>query len=91
MVSQMVIEFFGRALEILFNTVPDMPVPDWALDGGGAVAEIFQGASMLGAWFPFALVPPVCYTVLGCLVFGLSLRVSRIVLSLMAGGGGSAG
>ena len=89
MVTQTVFEFFGRLLVMLFDEMPDLPVPDWAMAGGGAVAEVFEGASMLGAWFPFALVPPVLYTVMGCLVFGLSVRVSRIILSLIAGGGGA--
>ena len=91
MITEMIMRLLSGLWVGLLNAVPEVPVPGWVMDGTGAIAEVFRGASSLGAWFPFPLVVPVLWTVTGCLVLGLSVRVGRIILSFMSGGGGSAG
>lgn len=91
MITEKLLQFAVWLLDLVLGLVPLPGPPDWATSSDGAIATIFQGVASMGVWFPTALVLTVFVSVLAIRVSGLGARISRMVLSLMTGGGGNAG
>jgi hypothetical protein len=90
-ITQKLLEFAVFLLELVVGAVPIPQPPEWLAAPSGAVATVFQGAASLGVWFPTGLVLTVLAGVLAIRVSGLGIKIGRMVLSLVTGGGGNAG
>lgn len=91
MITQKILELGVFLLELVVGAIPLPQPPDWLVSPSGAVATVFQGAAALGVWFPTTLVLTVLGGVIAARITGLAVRVGRMVLSLVTGGGGNAG
>lgn len=83
---------FGMAAWIalgLLDGVPVIPVPDWITQLGGFAATIFGFAHSMGVWFPVGLVVTVGTALLAIAVASFGIRIVRIVISHLTGGGGA--
>lgn len=76
-------------LAFIVSFFPDVPVPGW-LSVDGVTGTVFQAASSMGVWFPGGLAITIILSVFAIKVVGLAIKIARMVLSLMTGGGGSA-
>lgn len=90
MITDFLIEFFGKIFESILGVFPTVTVPDWLNSGSAMMGTVFGYASSMGAWFPSGLL----VTVMGALVLtwgiGYGIHVVRMVASLFTGGGGKA-
>jgi hypothetical protein len=77
------VENFGE----LF-TVP--APPGWATNPS-AVGVVFQAIGSMGVWFPTATVIVIVGTAFAVRLIGMGIKVARMAISLMTGGGGHAG
>lgn len=91
MIAELVLRFGVFLVEKLLGVIPVIPVPGWVTSPSGAVATVFQAAGSMGVWFPGPLAITVIGAVLVVKVAGLGIRLARMILSLLTGGGGNAG
>lgn len=85
-IVKVVVAFFEFALGLL----PTRSTPGWMDDMGASMNIVWGHAAGLGAWIPWSTVAYVIGAVVACMIFGLQVRLARIVISLFTGGGGSA-
>lgn len=75
----------------VINALPSLDPPAWLTDVSGPLQGILDAASGMGVWVPMQLAITVAGAVLACLVVGFGIKITRIVLSFITLGGGSAG
>lgn len=64
--------------------------PDWFLGIGEPAGHVFQAADSMSVWFPWTFVVGVLVAVLGSLLAGFGIRLTRMLISQFTGGGGNA-
>jgi len=77
-------------LSFVVGLFPTSNPPGWLINASGTLQSVWDAASGLGAWIPFALAGQVIAAVLACMTLGLGIKLIRVVVSLFTGGGGSA-
>lgn len=90
MITEAIMNVFFSFTELLVSLVPSSDPPSWLSDGSGALAEIWGYGHGLGAWLPWSLIGVVFPVVIACIGLGLLIKLTRIVLSFLTLGGGSA-
>jgi hypothetical protein len=75
---------------ILGSLPQDSAPPDWLSGGTTALIALVDVVNSMGAWIPLDLMFLMGNLVLASIVFGSSVKLLRILLSLFTGGGGSA-
>jgi hypothetical protein len=75
----------------ILGVIPLPGPPSWLTDQTGPIADVFQGAAHLGAWFPVGLVFTVVLALAGIWTVAFVIKAGRMALSLVTGGGGGAG
>lgn len=91
MITQKLLEFGVFLLELVVGAIPLPGPPGWLSEPQGAIPTVFQLATAMGVWFPTGLVLTVLAAVFAARFSGLAVKIGRMVLSLLTGGGGNAG
>jgi hypothetical protein len=86
----MLLELLWWCLDLLNAMMPDMQLPGWVTGIGGMAAEVFTVADSVGVWIPWATILIVLGSVFGAAVIGFGIKVARMLISHVTGGGGSA-
>lgn len=78
----------------LFGMVAGLAVfpgpPGWATNFS-AIGTVFQALGSMSVWFPTATVVLIIGAVFAARLIGMGVKVARMVLSLLTGGGGHTG
>jgi hypothetical protein len=90
MISEWLMALAANLFDWLTSNLPAYQEPAWIGQLAGAAASLFQMAGSMGVWFPGALVLAVLLALLGFWLVGFGVKLARMVLSLVTGGGGSA-
>lgn len=90
MITANVIDLFVMLLMALLDSLPETQVPEWVTSGATFIPQIFQFASSLGVWVPWGLISQVMFGVVAVWLVAFGIKIVRIVISHLTGGGGSA-
>lgn len=90
MITDLILELMWRCLDMLNAIFPDIQLPGWVSDIGGFAGELFGHAHSVGVWIPWTTILVVLASVFGAAVIGFGIKVARMVISHVTGGGGSA-
>lgn len=74
----------------LIDSVPVTEVPSWVNTGANFIPTVFNFAGSMGVWFPWGVLGVVLASVVGVWIASFVLKVVRIIISHVTGGGGSA-
>lgn len=90
----MIVETWMGIIAWATGWIPDaaaeLPPPPEILGSAPEYVSYIMGyASTLGAWFPFDLLQPAVAAGVAIWLFGLIIRIVRIVLSFLTLGGGA--
>jgi len=80
----------GYVAGALLDGLPAYTVPAWVTGSASFFGTVFGYASSMGAWFNAPLLLTVLLAVLAVNLFGFGVKLTRSVISLFTGGGGSA-
>jgi hypothetical protein len=90
MITDFILGILFLALQGLAALMPDTQLPGWVDDIGGMAGELFAGAQSLSVWIPWETILIVTGAVFAANVMGFGIKVTRMVISHVTGGGGSA-
>lgn len=90
MITSAVIDVFVMILNELLDALPVTPVPAWLADAGTYLPQVMAFASSMGVWFPWQVLGVVLSAVFGVWIASFGVKVARIIISHVTGGGGSA-
>lgn len=90
MITDLIISAFMAVVSFLLNLLPDIQMPGWIADISGYAASVFAFADSIGVWIPWGVVMTVVASVFACAGVGFTIKVVRMVISHVTGGGGSA-
>lgn len=65
--------------------------PGWASTPTGSLGVVFQALGSMGVWFNLPLMALVIGAAFAARMAGLAIKMLRMVLSVLTGGGGNAG
>lgn len=85
------IDVFVMILNAILDSLPETEVPDWIGTGAGFIPSIFTFAASMGVWFPFGLLGIVLTAVVATWLASFGIKLARIIISHVTGGGGGAG
>lgn len=74
----------------LIETIPVAVVPDWLGSATSYIPTVFSFAHSMGVWFPWGVLSIVLMAVFGVWIASFGLKIIRIIVSHVTGGGGSA-
>lgn len=74
----------------LIETIPVTAVPGWLGSATSYIPTVFDFADSMGVWFPWSVMSIVTIAVFGTWLASFGLKVIRIIISHVTGGGGSA-
>lgn len=90
MITDAIMRFFATLLDG-FDSLFTIPAPpSWATNPS-AVGVVFQAIGSMGVWFPTATVVLIIGTAFAVRLIGMGIKIARMAISLMTGGGGHAG
>jgi hypothetical protein len=89
-VTALILKFLGLLAGFAVGLLPTMQSPTWLPTITQYVSDGMVQVGQLGAWIPLEAIRNSAALILGCYVIALAIRVSRMVLSVFTGGGGSA-
>lgn len=72
------------------SLLPTWDPPAWLLTAEVTFRNAIEGVSAMGYWLPIGAMGTVAAAVLAAMALGLAIRITRIVLSFLTAGGGSA-
>lgn len=90
MITDFLLDILFWIIRMLVALLPDIELPGWVQDISSMGAEVFETANSMGVWFPWALILTVVTAVLAAAGIGFGIKVVRMVISHVTGGGGSA-
>jgi hypothetical protein len=90
MVTAGLIDALVMCLMALLDSMPDTEVPDWVNSGANLIPTVFNFAGSMGVWFPWSTLAIVTAAVIGAWVLSFGIKIGRIIISHVTGGGGSA-
>lgn len=91
MITETILGFFKTLVVAVFELLPSMSTPGWFAGIGATVTSALGYLGGMGAWIPLALVGDVFTFILVCVGIGFLIKLTRIVVSFLLAGGGSAG
>jgi hypothetical protein len=74
----------------VFSVMPALPVPAWFTGAGVAIGNLFSAAGSMGVWIPVPLALNVMAVLFTSMFGGAIIKLARVILSLISGGGGGA-
>lgn len=90
MIVDFILDLLFMIVRGLIALLPDVQLPGWVTDISGMGAEVFATANSMGVWFPWGVIITVVTAVLAAAVMGFGVKIVRMVISHVTGGGGSA-
>jgi hypothetical protein len=87
-ITGLVLGAFAWLVANTVGLIPAVPVPAWLTSSGGSFSTVFAAAGSMGAWFPVAFVLSVMLAVLAVWVVSFGIKLVRMVISHLTGGGG---
>lgn len=74
----------------LFTLIPSSwTPPSWLTDQSSAFGTLLAGAGKLSGWVPVQLAVTVVLAVLASFLIGVVIRITRMIISNLTGGGGA--
>jgi hypothetical protein len=89
-ITAAVMDMFALIIGGLIDTLPVTQAPGWLADAGSYIPQVMGFASSMGVWFPWDVLAVVLVAVFGVWVAAFGIKVVRIIISHVTGGGGSA-
>lgn len=90
MIVNLLVDVICGLASLIGNAMGSLPAPGWLASVSDTVNGWLSSVSGFGVWVPWALMRTVVLSVLGCFTASLLVRLIRIIISLVTGGGGSA-
>lgn len=90
MITAAVIDVLVMILNELLDALPVTQVPAWLADAGVYLPQVMAFGSSMGVWFPWDVLGVVLAAVFGVWISSFGIKVVRIIISHVTGGGGSA-
>lgn len=90
MVTIAFIDVLFICINALLDSLPDTEVPDWINSGANLIPTVFNFAGSMGVWFPWSTLAIVTAFVIGAWTLSFGIKIGRIIISHITGGGGSA-
>jgi hypothetical protein len=90
MIIDALLNALTNAATFVFGLFPAWSLPSWWSNAMTGWGTIITGISDLSHWVPLAAVGQVAIAVFLVSAFAFAVRVLRIILSFISGGGGSA-
>lgn len=90
MITAAVIDMCALIVASLIDALPVTQVPGWLADAGSYIPQVMGFAASMGVWFPWTVLGVVLSAVFGVWVASFGVKVVRIIISHVTGGGGSA-
>ena len=90
MITAAVLDILTLIIGGLLDALPVTTPPAWISTGVSYMPQVFTFAASMGVWFPWSLLGIVLAAVVTTWVGGFVVKVVRIVISHVTGGGGSA-
>ena len=91
MITGAILSLLGTVLHGVLSILPSVPSPpSWISSNTGALSTVLSGIGSMSVWFPLQLGITILLFVLSIHLVGFGIKVSRMVVSLFTGGGGSA-
>lgn len=89
MILDLIFGMFASIALGLLDAIPVIPVPAWITQLAGFASTIFGFAHSMGVWFPVGLIVTVGTALLAIALASFGIRVVRILISHLTGGGGA--
>jgi hypothetical protein len=90
MITEAVVRLFAGLLTLIGNLMPNVNTPGFFDSVAGAVGTVAGFMAPLGNWVPFSAAVQGTTFVLACVAAALVVKLVRITVSLLTGGGGGA-
>ena len=90
MITEAVLSGLSHVGAFLLGLVPSLSLPSWFTDVGTFITNGLTSAAAFGNLLPVGPLRLVFVFLMACLSAGFVIRVTRIVISMFTGGGGSA-
>lgn len=81
--------FFGLA-DLILSALGNLEAPAWLVGLAGQMDQLVSAGASLGVWVPWPALAACIASVLACFAISFAVRIVRVLLSLVTGGGGSA-
>ena len=89
MITTLLIAALAGLASLLWLLVPDIPVPDWLTNQSGVLGSMLHGVRALNEFVPLALAVTVLGAVLLVAGIAVGIRIVRMIISHVTGGGGA--
>ena len=90
MITDAILGFFATLLDG-FESLFTIPAPPGWVSNPSAIGVVFEAIGSMGVWFPTATVILIIGTAFAVRLIGMGIKIARMAISLMTGGGGQAG
>lgn len=89
MITMAILWALASLAGLIWNLIPDIPVPDWLTDQSGALGSMLHGVRALNEFVPLSVAVAVLGTVLLVAGIAVGIRIVRMIISHVTGGGGA--
>lgn len=89
MITAAIVGMLAGLASLVFLAVPDIPVPGWLTDQSGAWGALLHGAAALNQFVPLGTAIAILGAVVASFGIGVVIRLTRMIISHVTGGGGS--
>lgn len=90
MILEAIVSAFVAVITFLIGLIPSWSAPGWLTTATTTLADAVGHIAMLNGWLPVSAIGQVVVFLMAAGALALGIRLTRIVLSLVTGGGGSA-
>jgi hypothetical protein len=89
MITDYILTAFGNAIKFLINLIPNVTFPSWFQTGFDFFDNAVKQVSYFHDYLPLTAVSSVFLVYNAIVLTTVSVRIIRIIISLVTGGGGN--
>lgn len=89
MITTAIVWALAALASLIWLLVPDVPVPAWLTDQSGVLGSMLHGVRALNEFVPLSIAVAVLGTVLLVAGVAVGIRIVRMIISHITGGGGA--
>jgi hypothetical protein len=90
MITNAVMSALASVVAAILGALPAVPVPSWLSGASDSFGKVFAFADSMSVWFPVPLALTVLAALMTIKLTAFGIKVLRIGISHVTGGGGSA-
>lgn len=90
MITGAILNMIDTIVGAVLGILPSVPVPSFLSSAADAVGTVFDDANSMGVWFPTTLALSVLAVLIAVEGTAMTIKLARIVVSHLTGGGGGA-